>query len=523
MKSPSPYAAPTIWLFLTLLVFYVALTRGHFWSTDEIAVFQQTRSLWEHGDLAIAPINNTVPGRGGKTYAPYGAGQSILALPLYGLGVAARYTLPKSLNEVLAGPVIGDTRDLRWGGEVEIFFVNLFNCAAIAGLVAVFFAFQLRMGVEPGRALMASLLLGVTTHVAGFSTGFFQHGAEALFVLWTFYFLFRDSRNPSVRSRALAGAAAGLAILVRISTLAILPVLAAYLLWNAWKRNPRGALREWAAFLIPAALGMALQAAVNYAKFGAFSLQGSYARLVPFDTPLGESLYGFLFSPGESVFVFSPLLILSPWYFRSFARRYRNETIVILAMSFTYLLFYSKAYLWHGQWSFGPRYLVAIVPLLLLPLGAWLAEPGRGRWIAVGIAAALGLAVEILAVAINVSYVYYFEKYADFGPRYGYIFSWKASQIVTHFRALRAWDGRVDFWLWNVKRMFGVSHLILIAVPLCVVFAICVWKLSRHLRAARNAWTEGIAPSFVESRASEVMRATGLAWLTFAAWILLSR
>src|SRR5579862_8209196 len=63
--TSSLYAATTLWLFISCVVFYTACTRGHFWSTDEVAVYQQARSLWEHGDLSIAPINNTLPGRGG--------------------------------------------------------------------------------------------------------------------------------------------------------------------------------------------------------------------------------------------------------------------------------------------------------------------------------------------------------------------------------------------------------------------------------------------------------------------------
>jgi hypothetical protein len=521
--SPSaPYAALTVWLFLALLVFYFGLTRGHFWSTDEIAVFQQARSLWQRGDLAIAPINNTVTGRGGKPYAPYGAGQSILALPLYGLGIMLHGT------GMLAGPLVESGPDVRWGGEVEIFFVNLFNCLAIAGLVAVFFAFNLRLGVAPKWSLVSSLLLALTTHIAGFSTGFFQHGSEALCILWTFYFLFYDSKNPSPRSRALAGASAGIAAVVRVSTLSLLPVLTLYLLWNALNHTPRAprrlarVLRYSAAFLIPVAAGIALQATINDAKFGTFSIQGSYARLVPFNTPLDESLYGFLFSPGESIFLFSPLLLLAPWYFRGFARRYRAETAAILGMALTYLIFYSKAYLWHGQWTFGPRYLVAMVPLLLLPLGTWLSTLRPVAWLGVGVAALFGAFVEVLAVTVNVSYVYHFEKYAQFMPPYGFIFEPRASQILTHWRALRAGDGRVDFWLLNVKRMFGIGQVLWFAVPLCALLAFCLWKVGRHLRDAEAAYASGVPVAFTAGISSELLRAAGLIWITVAVWIVLS-
>lgn len=87
--ASSSYGASAAWLFLALLVSYIALTRSHFVTTDEIAVYQQAQSLWERGDLAIDPATiDSVPGRGGRSYARYGIGQSILVFPLYGIGSA---------------------------------------------------------------------------------------------------------------------------------------------------------------------------------------------------------------------------------------------------------------------------------------------------------------------------------------------------------------------------------------------------------------------------------------------------
>ena len=97
-------------------------------------------------------------------------------------------------------------------------------------------------------------------------------------------------------------------------------------------------------------------------------MAGSYGRLVPLNNPLLVGLYGFLFSVGDSIFLFTPLLILAPRYFAGFSRRYRAETITIAAIALVSLLFYSKAYLWHGQWSFGPRYLAHVLfPLAPFP------------------------------------------------------------------------------------------------------------------------------------------------------------
>lgn len=135
--ASSPYGAVTVWLFLSSLAFYVPLTRGHFLSTDEVGLYQQTRSLSTSDDLSTDVIPNTFPGRDGLNCAPYGPGQSLLAVPLYGLGTDAARLLnrlgPQTWLRVFAGPRIAGSRVELWGGRIQIFFVNIFNCIAVPG------------------------------------------------------------------------------------------------------------------------------------------------------------------------------------------------------------------------------------------------------------------------------------------------------------------------------------------------------------------------------------------------------
>src|ERR1041385_6948475 len=108
--KPTIPGAGTIYpsLFGAILVLSIAMTRGHFYLSDEMQVYQQTRSLWENGDLSVPPTINTLAGRGGRYFAPYGAGQSVLALPLYGLGKVIRRAMEtqraQSWIDTFAGP-----------------------------------------------------------------------------------------------------------------------------------------------------------------------------------------------------------------------------------------------------------------------------------------------------------------------------------------------------------------------------------------------------------------------------------
>jgi hypothetical protein len=490
-----------VWLFFTLLVFFVLLTRGHFFSIDEVAVYQQARSLWEQGDLSTAPMRNTEVGTQGRYFPVFGAGQSVLALPLYAIGKGVHRVLENagaaSWLSTFSGRVIGFPPVL-WSGEVEIFFVNLFNCITIAALATVFLLFSVQLGASPEWALVSSLLLSLTTHVAGFSTSFYQHGAEALLLLSTFYLLFADARTPDGRLRWLAGLAGGLMILVRVSCLVLLPILGSYLVWNSWKQmndashvrsKLLGVLLRCAPFLGPLAIAVILTAIINYFKFGTFNVQGVYGRLNPIEGNALVSLYAYLFSPGQSIFVFSPLLVLAPWYFPAFAARYRAEFRVIMALTVAYVGLYSVSGQWHGQWTFGPRYLMPLVPLLLLPLGTWLPGSRGGAATAVLMLALLGGFVQILNIAVNTSTVFYHEgwfPYPNGVPNFDFLFVPQSSQLVAHWKAIRAWDDRIDMWLVNVAREGNAFQVFWIVLILSFLLLSSVRNLLLSLREVRS-------------------------------------
>ncbi len=485
-----------VWLFAGFLAFYISLTRGHFYSSDEVQVFQQTRSLWERGNLSVTRQINTTMGPDGRYYAQYGIGQTVLAVPFYVTGKKVHEFLRRrgadSWIRTFEGPFIGEPAR-RWGGEVEIFFVNLFCAFAVAALMSVFYLFNIRLGASQGTAILATIILGITTHVAGFSVEFMQHPAEALFLLLASYFLFIDAKTPGADHRWLAGAMAGMMILVRASALVLIPALAMYLLWHIIERA-RGRDRVSAAvsiirdgldFLLPVIIAILITRAVNHAKFGAYSISGSYGNFNSFTGSYLISFYGWLFSPGQSVFVFSPILILAPLYFRPFIKKHLPETMLIFGLTASYALLYGIAREWHGQWCFGPRFLMPIVPLLLLPLAPWLEISRPLERYAVVLLALIGGFVEVLHVAVNVSFVHYREGFDKLVPPEVYIFVPQKSQLVAHWRALLAHDDRVDMWLLNVAREFGLWRVIEIVPGFAALILIAMLNINSLLCRCR--------------------------------------
>jgi hypothetical protein len=151
--------------------------------------------------------------------------------------------------------------------------------------------------------------------------------------------------------------------------------------------------------------------AMNRLKTGSFFDTG-YTRAggVPvFSGPFYPAVFGYLFSPGKSVFFFSPVLILgvlgAPGYFR----RHRAHALLLLAVSIAVWLPHLLFPAWYGGWVWGPRYTVSVMPLMLVPAAHWLEEHGK-RGLTRARAAALALlgAVGVLVQAVGCAFFWDF-------------------------------------------------------------------------------------------------------------------
>jgi hypothetical protein len=169
------------------------------------------------------------------------------------------------------------------------------------------------------------------------------------------------------------------------------------------------------------------------------------------DFSVWEGLYGLLLSPGKSLFLYAPPLLLAVAGLPFFLRRNRAATLVFVAAPVVYLVVYGSKGGWHGG-GWGPRYLVPALPFMAiwsLPLLEWLLRPTRrvdfpdsrpgpaapfrpaaGAWRAwarAGAAALLvaGIGVQVLGVAKHPNrYTVMFRDHVlpqlpDYGVAYG--------------------------------------------------------------------------------------------------------
>jgi hypothetical protein len=411
----TPTAALLFFMFQCL---YALTTSGNaFRIPDEFEVYFQVEHLVDSGDLSVPQtlairqpvvVDGRVVGAqsiffgkvgiDGKPYAPYGPLVAILALPHHLAGRALAWfvdvpRLPQGQGGAWTTLVGGVT--------------TLSSATGAALAVAGFYRAAVALATPASVALVFSLLLGGATVLWPYGTTLYSEAWQAAAFVWCAAFLLeaRSGKAP-VRSRVVAAAVClTMAGLVKVTALVFAPAFIVAVLCE--RSVPARARREVAMAL---ALGIMSAAAVhilwNQYRFAQpFDFGYDWSETIPLLPPrafviddIPRGLVVLLLSPGKSVFLWAPVLVLAAARMPRFWLRERSVAIGVAAAFVTGLLFFSSYLFPEGGYGHGPRNLVPLVPLLLLPA---LGVNARARSYALAACGIAGLAVAIPAISVS--------------------------------------------------------------------------------------------------------------------------
>ena len=356
----------------------------------------EAESLLERGSTAVPQSLTTQYFYGkfdlhGQPRSPYPAGHAILTVPYIWLARETFIRLP------------GVPQDGMVSLYIEAFGATLSSATFAAGAMAFFFLLLRRLALSVRDSLLLTTCVAFGTLLLPYSGYFFSEPLSALLLMSATYVL-SDPEPSSSRTQALiAGIILGFGGWVRPTMLLAVGVfLLAIVL--------RGGVHRWkvaAMAALPPALSALGYLAWNKHLFGrAFDFGYPETaefgkRLNTFQTPFYVGLTGFLVSPGKSVFLYSPLLILAIFGIRSLWKRDRGLATICAGLPITYLLLYMRYTQWEGGYCVGPRYLLPSITVSCMAVGAFLQSHARSPRYAIGMLGVLGFLVQLIISSTN--------------------------------------------------------------------------------------------------------------------------
>lgn len=241
----------------------------------------------------------------------------------------------------------------------------------------IFYQLLLAMGAGAGDAFLAALAYALGTIAWNHASLFSGHATAGSFAFLSFAACWSSIRSKSAAGWRWFGAGllTGLGVLCEFQAAVAAAALTVYVLLRA-----RGAGAR-AAFLAGGGVCLALLLAYDAVCFGspwslsyahqgpqfAASAAGGFLGLARPD--LGN-LLRLLVSPARGLFFIMPVLLLSiPGFVALFRRRESRPEAAVLASIALGALLLNAAYVnWHAGWTFGPRYLISMLPFLVVPM-----------------------------------------------------------------------------------------------------------------------------------------------------------
>lgn len=307
--------------------------------------------------LTFAPFHNPV-----GIIEP---GQSLAAAPLYAL--AQLFTGVNNIHAVL--------------------LLNVFVTALVAVTI---FALLRRAQHSATVACAVALCYGLATTAWPYARYFLREPLTGLMIAVAALCLmvWRQSHRPWHLAGCLGAIAC--AIAVKVSAAVVAPGFLAVMALSAPSRRARLWILAGAAGLLLAGAGVFLWRYSGQLPIANYTIGYSLTDFV-------VRSYGQLFSPAKGIVFYSPILLIGLPGWLDLWRRQRLLVALILGALLATLYVYGNNPVWYGGWTWGPRFIMPLLPLLVLPVAGVLSSRIIAvRWLALagaGLSALMQLAV----------------------------------------------------------------------------------------------------------------------------------
>jgi len=271
---------------------------------------------------------------------------------------------------------------------------------------------------DPDLAANTTLYFGLGTFLWHYSKTFFSEPLTGLILAGAYYL----SIQQKTHSKFMVGLLLGFGTLVKYTFFIFLPIFALLFL----VRKEFGHLTK---FMIGLIIGLIPLGAYQMHLFGTI-FQPTYLNTV-WQIPL-KGTVGLLVSPAHGLLTYAPVLIFAILGISTLLRsKNKQEYYLAGSISLAYFLLIASWISWEGGFSYSARLLYPIVPLLAIPLAAWLKEnKGTKEYQYFRIMLAISILINFLAAEFHIGFWAENQWIPDVLPK---ALEYGAKTISSHF------------------------------------------------------------------------------------------
>ncbi|MBL7995186.1 hypothetical protein JNM05_07420 [bacterium] len=388
---------PGLLLFMLCIFFYTIIQYGGIRAPDAEVVFRVGENLADGNGFGVTSnLENwkdfgVAYGKDSVLYSVYPPGESVALVPFI---LTARWINQTGWYENISIPLShyvndGFRKTFYRKPETNLephalrFLCSAFNILAASFGVLIFYGILFVTTHSRLASLFVSLLYAFGTIVWNYAGTFFSEPLTLVWVLSSFYFLVRSdpqfigSRRISISNHlSISGILLGLALVTHTNSMMLAPFFAFY----AWRLSGKKRMTFlWfaAGFLI----FVLLLGYYNLFRFGNFLETGrglSAHNPVDFVFPTSllywKNLFGLLVGYGKGLFLFCPSVLAGILTWNSLHKKHPSLSMALLAMIGLVTLMAASYQYWHAGFCLGPRYLMTIIPFMLIPVAFWVKE-----------------------------------------------------------------------------------------------------------------------------------------------------
>lgn len=388
-----------ICIFISIFLILVLNSSGSIESIDGLASLNMARNFVYHGTWNVASPTYNI-GMGvyevdGKYYSGASKGYTVAMVPVVWITkmVYERNGFTPAVNFPLESDYL------------LTFLASFVNPILAFVLFVLVYKLLKFISKNDGVSLFLAMVMTLTTNLLPLAKHSFVHILFTLMVVVALYCLVRFFNNKKqIWWLVILAIDFGL-LKYSYNTSFALPILGLYLfgclkLLVEWKRLEKKDFIRNVLILIAVTLRLFVVGS-KLVGLDLLNLKGTFGgegtRIDVF-----QGFWGQMFSPGRSIFVYSPVLILSVyWAIRKFKNIYSKLFLIMLGL---YVFFYSMFDIWHGELSYGPRYLSVLIPFGIVVLAVNWTKINK---IVLGLLIVLGLYVQLVGVVIPYQVQYY--------------------------------------------------------------------------------------------------------------------